>query len=173
LPLASVTRGGLLERYWQPVIDVGATGRCRPRPSAEPAEPAARRAAGAPGGATEQTLEDVAQIAGIAAAEFEMGGTRARPEPARACTAIAERRLGVAVIVDLAAIILCPLVLVGQQIVRRGDLAEAIRRLGIVLVAVGMKLLGELAVRLLDLGFVRAARHAQFLIQVCHLPRFA
>src|SRR6266581_2254267 len=44
-----------------------------------------------------------------------------------------------------------PPVLVGQHVVRLGDLLEALFRFGVTLVGVGVELAGELAVRLLDL----------------------
>ena len=47
-----------------------------------------------------------------------------------------------------------------------GYLAEALGGVGIVLVAVGMKLLGEAAVGLLDLRLARAALQPQALVQV-------
>src|SRR6266516_3536997 len=47
-------------------------------------------------------------------------------------------------------VLLAPL-LVGQHVVRLGDLLEALFRFGVTLVGVGVELAGELAVRLLDL----------------------
>src|SRR3546814_5712178 len=64
-----------------------------------------------------------------------------------ASAAIAERHGGIAVAVDLAAIILRALRLVGQQVIGLGDVGEFLRRLGIVLVLVGVQFLGELAIR--------------------------
>src|SRR3546814_10954304 len=59
-----------------------------------------------------------------------------------ASAAIAERHGGIAVAVDLAAIILRALRLVGQQVIGLGDVGEFLRRLGIVLVLVGVQFLG-------------------------------
>src|SRR3546814_9752351 len=78
-----------------------------------------------------------------------------------ASAAIAEGHGGIAVAVDLAAVILRALRLVGQQVVRLGDVGEFLRRLGIVLVLVGMQFLGELAIGGLDLRIARTLRNAQ------------
>jgi hypothetical protein len=56
------------------------------------------------------------------------------------------------------------LVLVGQQVVGVRDLAEALVGFRVVLVAVGVELLGEAAISLLDLGLGRAALYPQALI---------
>jgi hypothetical protein len=48
------------------------------------------------------------------------------------------------------------------------DLREALGRLGIVLVLVGMQLLGELPVGLLDLGLAGAARNVQLRLEIGH-----
>src|SRR5690349_14340794 len=88
----------------------------------------------------------------------------ATPKPAAA-----ERHLGIAVFVDLAAVVARAFVLVGQQVIGLRHLGETLRRLGIVLVAIGVKLLGEAAVRLLDLGFASAPLQSQALVKVeCH-----
>src|SRR5207244_2533167 len=129
--------------------------------------PAGRRSA-------EQPFEQVAEVGRLAAAEIEAleaAGARLRPACSRriAAETRAERHLGIAVLVDLAAVVAGALVLVREQIVGVGDLSEALGRVGIVLVAVGVELLGEAAVRLLDLGVARAALNAQALVQVqCH-----
>jgi hypothetical protein len=63
------------------------------------------------------------------------------------------------------------LVLVRQQIIGRRDVGEALRGVGLVLVAVGVELLGEAPVRLLDLRLARAALQAEALVEVeCHCP---
>src|SRR5262249_3417351 len=73
--------------------------------------------------------------------------------------------------VDLAAIELLALVLVAEDLVRSVDLGEALGCLRVVLVAVGMMLLGELAIGALDRGSVGAPRHPQDLIGVAHPSR--
>src|SRR3546814_11801426 len=77
-----------------------------------------------------------------------------------ASAAIAEVHGGIAVAVDLAAVILRALRLVGQQVVRLGDVGEFLRRPGIVLVLVGMQFIGELALGGLDFRLTRTLRNA-------------
>ena len=63
--------------------------------------------------------------------------------------------------VNLAAIKLRALILVGEQIICLGRLRELLSRLGVIRIAVRMELLGELAIRALDLFFRGRARHAK------------
>src|SRR6185295_14319671 len=91
--------------------------------------------------------------------------------PAGAATRVAagkalEARLALGV--DLAAIELLALVLVADDLVGRIDLGKTLRCLRIVLVAVGVMLLGELAVGTLDRRSAGAPRHPQDLIGVAH-----
>jgi hypothetical protein len=73
----------------------------------------------------------------------------------------------VALGVDLAAVELGALVLVAEQVVGARRRREFLGRLRIVLVAIGMQLLGELAIGLLDLGLARAAGYTECRIGVC------
>ena len=150
------------ERYGQPIGDVGALSAARARAGRKPPN----AAAAAPAAATaEQAFEQVAEIGRVAskaaleAVERRRFAPRTRPPPPPKPPE-AERHLRIALLVDLAAVVLGALVLVGQQIVGGRHLAEALGGVWIVLVAVGMKLLGEAAVRLFDLRFARAALHA-------------
>ena len=157
-------RRRLDERHLQAIRGILALGLRAPTEAAgEPAAAATLRAA-------EQPFEDVAHVgpAGAALIAFAAEAAAGLRSPA-ATAAKAERRRGVAVAVDLAAIEPRALVLVVQQVVRVGDRAEPLRRLRIVLVAIGMKLLRELAVRLLDVGFGRVARYTQSLVRIGHL----
>ena len=80
----------------------------------------------------------------------------------------AEGHFRIALLVDLAPVILGAFVLVRQDVIGAGDLGEALGRLGIVLVLVGVQLLGELAIGLLDLGLARAPRDVQLGIEIGH-----
>ena len=78
---------------------------------------------------------------------------------------------GVAVHVDLAPVETGALVGVGQQVVGVGDLREAFTRFGIILIAVGVELLGQLAVGGLDVLLAGSAGHAQNGVGIfCHAP---
>jgi hypothetical protein len=70
--------------------------------------------------------------------------------------------------IDLAAVELLALVLVADDLVGRIDLGKTVRSLRIVLVAVGVMLLGELAIGALDRRSTGAPRHPQDLIGVAH-----
>ena len=76
----------------------------------------------------------------------------------------------VAIGINLAAIKLRALVLVGQKIIGARGFREFLCRLGVILVAIGVKLLGKLAIGALDLGFGRRAGYAQSAVRVTH-PR--
>ena len=80
-----------------------------------------------------------------------------------------EARLAVGV--DLAAVELLALVLVADDLVGRVDFGKARSGLRIVLVAVGVMLLGELAIGALDRRSAGAPRHPQDLIGVAHTSR--
>jgi len=56
------------------------------------------------------------------------------------------------------------LVLVREKVIGLRYLGKALRRVGLVLVSVGVKLLGEASVGLLDLGLARSALHSQPLV---------
>ena len=93
------------------------------------------------------------------------GASGLAPEPA------AERHLGIALFVDFAAVVARALILVGKDVVGLRDLGEALRRVGLVFVAVGMKLLGEAPIGLLDLRLGGSALQPQTLVEVeCHCP---
>src|SRR5215470_11019586 len=70
--------------------------------------------------------------------------------------------------VDLAAVERLALRLVAEDLVGRVEFGELHRRLGIVLVGVGMQLLGQLAVGLFDVVLARRPRHPQNLVGVAH-----
>src|SRR3546814_3352274 len=92
------------------------------RRRAAPSEAAERPAAAAP---AEQPFENIAEI-GTVVAE---AAVRARVAAKTAASAaIAERHGGIAVAVDLAAIILRALRLVGQEVIGLGDVGEFLRR---------------------------------------------
>ncbi len=122
--------------------------------------------------AAEQAFEDVAEIEAFGAAEaFEI----LRRKAARAAGPGRKPPLpmpnGIA---GLPSASISPrsnlraLVVVGQQVIGLGHVGKALRRLGIVGVAVGVQLLGELAVGGLDVLLARAARHAQGCIRIGH-----
>ena len=67
----------------------------------------------------------------------------------------------IAIGIDFAAVELRPLVLVGQQVIGIGDLAEAFGRLRIVLVAVWVQLLRQRAISALDVFLGRIAADAE------------
>jgi hypothetical protein len=140
------------QRNLEAVLDVAATrGRALASAGARAATHAAASA--------EQAFEDVAEVHRLAAAET-LGAKAARPPPPGP-PPYPKPPIGIAVDVDLAAIELGALVLVGQQVIGARHFAEALGRLGIVLVGVGVQLLGELAIGGLDVLLARAARNAQ------------
>src|SRR5262249_29879679 len=78
----------------------------------------------------------------------------------------AEPRLALGV--DLAAVERLALRLVAENLVGRIELGKLHRRLGVVLVGVGMQFLGQLAEGLLDFVLARRPRHPQNLVGVSH-----
>ena len=80
---------------------------------------------------------------------------------------------GAAVGVDLAAVELRALGLVGQYVIRPRDLGKSLRRLRIVLVLVGVQFLGELAVRGFDFRFACSLRNIQGGIGIGHFAPVA
>ena len=123
--------------------------------------------------AAEQPLEYVAEAAATAAAAHFIFETARSPAKAAATPAgagaIAEGRGRIALIVYLPPVELGALVLVGQQVIGARDVAEALRRFGIILVAVGVQLLGELAIGGFDRGLVGRAGYAQQGIGIGHM----
>src|SRR5206468_9498363 len=102
-------------------------------------------------GSAEQPFEQVRQVRSpfcLEAEALKTPGTR--PSPAAAVTAAAEaapeRHLRIAVLVDLAAVVLRPLILVHQQVVGGGDLRESLRGVRLILVPVRVKLLRQAAI---------------------------
>jgi hypothetical protein len=95
------------------------------------------------------------------------GSSAARAVPATEA-ARPEGHRGVAVGVDLAAVETGALVLVAQQVIGLGDVGETLRRLRIVLVAIGVQFLGKLAVGGLDVLLARVAGNAQGGIGIGH-----
>src|SRR5439155_20019889 len=67
-------------------------------------------------------------------------------------------------------VVLLPLLLVAQDVVRRGNLLEAVLRVLVPRVRVRVVLLRELAVCLLDLGGRRVLGHAEYLVVVLLEP---
>src|SRR5262249_53183385 len=148
----------ILERHPQTIGDVGTFLRRSSALSETPETPAGTAAA--PRRSSEQAFEKVAEI-GIIAAKVEVlepgsAWSRARMGSARpsriSAKAGSERHLRIAVLIELAAIILRALVLVRQEIIGVSDLAEALGCIRIILVTIGMKLFGETAIGLLDFG---------------------
>src|SRR5947209_2032210 len=78
----------------------------------------------------------------------------------------AESRLALGI--DFAAIERLALVLFTEDLVGAIDLGELHRRLGVLLVGVGMVLLRQLAIGLLDLFLARRPRHPQDLVRISH-----
>src|SRR5204862_174926 len=118
-------RGRILEAHGEAIGDVRALGR---RPAAEIAKASGEAPAAPPRAhAAEQPFENVAKAARFAAAA-EIGAETALAAAAHARAEAAERIHGIAVAIDLAAIETGALVLVGQQVIGLGDLAELLRR---------------------------------------------
>src|SRR5260370_10431204 len=99
-------------------------------------------------------------------------------EPAAGCTGAAARvaagkalEARLALGVDFAAVELLALGLVADDLVGRVELGKTLRGLRIVLVAVGVMLLGELAIGALDRRSAGAPLHPQDLIGVAHPSR--
>ena len=163
-------RRRIVERHVEAIGDVGALLRRRAA-AAEAAEAAAARRRRR---AAEQAFEHVAEIGRLAAAELEArhwGRESRRRRRRRRPPPPPPKPKGIAGLPSPSISprsILRALVLVGQQVIGLRDLGEALGRLGIVLVAVGVQLLGELAIGLLDVGLARAARHAQRRIEIGH-----
>src|SRR2546430_1199876 len=101
-----------------------------------------------------------ASPAGILTATSLPVGRGTAPEP--------PRTLGI----DVAAVERFALVLLAEDFISGGDLGELHRRLGVVLVGVGMQPLGEPPVGFLDFVLARRPRHPQNLVGVAH-PAFA
>src|SRR6185369_1866598 len=138
----------VLERDLEAIGDVGALLGAARAASKATERPSARASSGR---APEQPFEKVAEVGCIsatAASEIEIleAGARLRASTATrlvAAEAAPERHLGIAFLVDLAPVVTRALILVGQQVVRGGDLPKALGCLRIVLIPVGVKLLGE------------------------------
>jgi len=75
---------------------------------------------------------------------------------------------GLALTIDLAAVERLALLVVADDFVSRVQFGKTRRRLGVVLVGVGMQLLGELAEGGLDLRLARALGHPQNGVGVTH-----
>ena len=157
----------ILEADLEPVVGVGALLR-RPLAAEATERPATAATTGAPAQAAENPFEQVgnallvvAELKGLAIGPAEAALRAAAAIVAARAPAIAEGHLGIALLVNFAPVVLGAFVLVGQDVIGAGDLAEALGRARVVLVLVRMQLLGELAIGLLDLGLARAARHAK------------
>ena len=112
----------------------------------------------------EEVGEDVAEaevVAGPAAA----GAPAERPGSAR--VRALEAAAGLAVGVDLAAVVLLALHRIADDVVGGGDLLEPLLGGGLVdRIEIGMQLLGQLAIGAANLFVRRVARHAQHLVGV-------
>src|SRR5690606_41217144 len=87
-----------------------------------------------------------------------------------AAKAIAGR---IALGINFAAVILRALILVEQQVISFSDVGKPLRRLWIILVAVGMQFFGKFAIGAFNILFAGALCHTQCLIRICHyLPFF-
>jgi hypothetical protein len=137
------------------------------------------RAAAQPTGpgltAAEQSFEQIAEVdalgSGHALELARVEALRAGSSAARAVAAAEprpERARRVALGVNLAAVETGALVLVAQQVIGLGDVGETLRRLRIVLVAIGVQFLGKLAVGGLDVLLTRIAGNAQGGIGIGH-----
>src|SRR5262245_5404568 len=121
-----------------------------------------------------ENVVDAAKAAGPAGRAASVGPPGERLEPLEAATRMArmgaleamETRLALGI--DLAAVEGLALRLVTEDFVGGIELGKLHRRLGVVLVGVGMKLLGQLAVGLLDVVLARRPRHPQNLVGVSH-----
>ena len=71
-------------------------------------------------------------------------------------------------LVDLAGVIALALVRIADDVVGRVDLLEALFRLWLARIEIGMRLLGGLAVGLADVVLASVGRHAQRLIGIGH-----
>ena len=138
---------------------------------------AAKTTARAP--SAKQPLEHVAKVdafgasmsPGAAKAGHVVGPKAALPTAKSAAATIAGAIAGgVAVHVDLAPVETGALVGIRQQIIGVGDFRKALARLGVILVAVGVQFLGQLAIGGLDVLLGCAAGHAQYGIGIlCHI----
>jgi len=130
----------------------------------------AERATAAPGGtAAEEALEQVGDIHPFLLAAETLEPVVAEAALAAPTESTPAKGAGrIAIGVDLAPVEPGPLVLVGQEVIGPGHLAEALGCLGVVLVPVGVKLLGELAIGGLDVLLARAASHPQGRVWICH-----
>src|SRR6202000_1272163 len=115
--------------------------------------------------AARTVAEDAAEhvTEALAALAEEVAQVERRAAPGAGPTAsrdpeAAEHRAGL--------VVLLALLLVGQHVVRFGDLLEAILRLRAALVRLGVPLPCELTIGLLDLGGRRGLRHTQRLVVV-------
>jgi len=165
--------GGIGEGHGEAVLDIGPATRRRGwrRLAAEPAARACTRllARFAP----EQPFEQVAEINLIGADPAEIRAARPRAIRAAASVAAARAHPGkgvgrIALAIDFAAIKLGALGLVGQQIIGAGDVGKSLRRVGFVLVAIGVQFLGELAIGALDVRFGRGAGYAKRAVRIAH-----
>ena len=99
-----------------------------------------------------------------------LGPEATLPAPAAAAKAGAIAG-GIAIHVDLAPIKTGAFVGIGEQVIGVGDFREPLPRLGVILIAIGMQLLGQLAIGGLDVLLACAAGHAQNGVRIfCHPP---
>ncbi len=121
----------------------------------------------------EQPFEQIAEIDLVRPEALETGrpGPRAigaAPAVTRPCAHSGEGIGRVAIGIDLAAVILRALGLVREQVIGAGRLGEFLRGLGIVLVAIGVELLRQLAIGTLDVGLGGRAGYPERGIKVAH-----
>ena len=177
--------GGFRQRHGQRRADVGsgrhvlgletgAAGTPAPATSTteglaqnvlEPAEtPAARRGAGtaAPCPAGKALRAEVESL------EFGVRTEAARMRPPALAESFKPLEARLAFGVDFAAVERLALVVVAQNLVGGVDLGKAPRRLGIVLVGVGMQFFGQAPESALDVGCIGLAINAQHFIGITH-----
>ena len=147
--------------------DLGAAHRLA-EPDLEPvADIAAAHPHGAPAAAAaEQVLDHVLEVGCVL--ERAGAGIAGAARPFGKVTVELLAHLRRAAGVDLAAIELAPLLLVGQQLVGGGALLEPLLRLLVAGMQVGMRGLGELAIGAADLVRGRVTANAQHLVGIAH-----
>src|SRR5262249_49966938 len=130
----------------------------------------ARRARGAPRPAAAEAGEQVGEDLLRAAAEVELeaAGAEAAATRIEAAAASEFRMPRMAVVVDLATVEARPLLLVADDAVGGVDLLEALGGALVARLAVGMVLLGEPPIRLLDGRGIGIPRHAEHAVGIAH-----
>src|SRR5262245_5819028 len=100
--------------------------------------------------------------------EIRTATCTAPTEIASRTEALKAAKFRLALSIDLAAIVGLALVVLAQDLVGRIEFGKALRRFGIILVGVRVKLLGKLTKCALDRGRIRILLHPQHFIGVAH-----